>query len=431
MVPHHTTALTGPLLELEAHLLARQPAIEQWFRASWQETPAPFYCSVDLRNAGFKVAPVDTNLFPAGFNNLNPAFRPLSVQAIQTAVERVCPVARGAVLVPENHTRNVHYFESLASFIDMLALAGIKVRIGSMLPDLKEPRDIALPSGRSVRLEPLVRAGNKVGVDGFEPCMVLLNNDMSAGRPPILEGLTQPVVPPLALGWSQRRKSRHFAHYQSVAAEFATLIDIDPWFIDPLFRKCGEINFQTRDGEECLAANVEAILKSVGEKYKQYGVDKPPFAIVKADAGTYGMAIMTAKSPDDVRELNRKQRTRMAHIKEGQDVTDVLVQEGVYTFETWQATDAVAEPVVYMIDHYVIGGFYRVHTQRGPDENLNSPGMHFQPLAFVEPCSYPDPDRQPDAPPNRFYAYGVIARLALLAAAREWKEAGAVARAAA
>jgi len=447
VVPHLTTALTGPLLELEAHLLAQQPAIEQWFRACWQETPAPFYCSVDLRNAGFKLAPVDTNLFPAGFNNLNPAFRPLSVQAIQAAVERVCPVARGAVLVPENHTRNVHYFESLASFIEMLELAGIKVRIGSLLLDLREPRDVELPSGRSVRLEPLVRSGNKVGVGDFEPCMVLLNNDMSAGRPPILEGLAQPVVPPLALGWSQRRKSHHFAHYQAVAAEFATLIDIDPWFIDPMFRRCGEINFQTRDGEECLAANVEAILKSVREKYRQYGVDKPPFAIVKADAGTYGMAIMTAKSPEDVRELNRKQRTRMAHIKEGQDVTDVLVQEGVYTFETWSATEAlaagvgnsganamqgaVAEPVVYMIDHYVVGGFYRVHTQRGPDENLNSPGMHFQPLAFVEPCSYPDPSGQPDAPPNRFYAYGVIARLALLAAAREFKEAGALARAAA
>jgi len=446
-VPHLTTALTGPLLELEAHLLARQAAIEQWFRACWQESPAPFYCSVDLRNAGFKVAPVDTNLFPAGFNNLNPAFRPLSVQAIQAAVERVCPVARGAVLVPENHTRNVHYFESLASLMEMLELAGIKVRVGSLLPDLKEPRDIALPSGRSVRLEPLVRSGNKVGVSDFEPCMVLVNNDMSAGRPPILEGLAQPVIPPLALGWSQRRKSQHFAHYKAVAAEFATLIDIDPWFIDPMFRKCGEINFQTRDGEECLAMNVEAILKSVGEKYRQYGVDKPPFAIVKADAGTYGMAIMTAKSPDDVRQLNRKQRTRMAHIKEGQDVADVLVQEGVYTFETWDAANvladaardgggratqgAVAEPVVYMIDHYVIGGFYRVHTQRGPDENLNSPGMHFQPLAFVEPCSYPDPGSQPDAPPNRFYAYGVIARLALLAAAREFKEAGALTRAAA
>jgi glutamate--cysteine ligase len=97
-------------------------------------------------------------------------------------------------------------------------------------------------------------------------------------------------------------------------------------------------------------------------------------------------------------------------------VNDVIVQEGVYSFET--VDEAVAEPVVYMIDHFVVGGFYRVHTNRGKDENLNAPGMHFAPLAFAAPCSSPNPD-DPGCPPNRFYAYGVIARLALLAAAIE------------
>ena len=52
----------------------------------------------------------------------------------------------------------------------------------------------------------------------------------------------------------------------------------------------------------------------------------------------------------------------------------------MHTFET--LNEAVAEPVVYMIDRYVVGGFYRVHTGRGMDENLNAPGMHFEPLAF-------------------------------------------------
>jgi len=103
-------------------------------------------------------------------------------------------------------------------------------------------------------------------------------------------------------------------------------------------------------------------------------------------------------------------------VKEGLQVHDVLVQEGVYSFETVEA--AVAEPVVYMIDHFVVGGFYRVHNGRGKDENLNAPGMHFAPLAFAAPCSLPDPD-DPGCPPNRFYAYGVVARLALLAAAVE------------
>ena len=90
-VPHLTTTQSGLGRKIEEQLLARRTEIEQWFRAQWLATPPPFYTSVDLRNAGFKLAPVDTNLFPAGFNNLNPAFQPLCIQAVQAAVERVCP----------------------------------------------------------------------------------------------------------------------------------------------------------------------------------------------------------------------------------------------------------------------------------------------------------------------------------------------------
>jgi glutamate--cysteine ligase len=422
-VPHLTTALTGPLLEIESRLLEHQSDIEMWFRSQWRATPAPFYCSVDLRNAGFKLAPVDTNLFPAGFNNLNPAFRPLCVQAIQSAVERLCPSTHGILVVPESHTRNVFYFESLATLVEMLEMAGPEVRIGSLAPDLVEPRTLTMPSGRELTLEPIVRSGNRVRVGQFDPCTILLNNDLSGGTPTVLENLSQPVIPPLALGWWKRLKSNHFAHYHRLVAEFAELTEIDPWLVDPAFRRCGKIDFQKREGEECLVANVDAVLTEVRAKYHAYGIDQEPFVIVKSDAGTYGMAIMTVKSADEVRALNRKQRTKMARTKEGQAVTDVMVQEGIYTFETWGAADAVAEPVVYLIDHFVVGGFYRVHTQRGPQENLNAPGMHFEPLAFVEPAAFPDPTQAPEASPNRFYAYGVIARLAALAASRELKEA--------
>jgi glutamate--cysteine ligase len=423
-VPHLTTALTGPLHELERHLLERQAGIEQWFRGQWLQTPAPFYASVDLRNAGFKLAPVDTNLFPAGFNNLNPVFRPLCVQAVQSAAERICATAAGVLVIPESHTRNVFYLENLAALVEILELAGFRVRVGALNPELNEPETLTLPSGRTVMREPVRREGNKVKVGTFTPCYVLLNNDLSGGRPSILEDLDQPIVPPLALGWSNRLKSDHFAHYRRVAGEFAGLIDIDPWLIDPLFRRCGKIDFQKREGEDCLARNVDDLIVQIREKYAEYGIDQEPFVIVKADAGTYGMNIMTVHSADEVRELNRKQRTKMARGKEGRGVTDVLVQEGVYTFETWGDAQSVAEPVVYMIDHFVVGGFYRVHTGRGARDNLNAPGMHFEPLAFADSCISPDASKAPDAKPNRFYAYGVIARLALLAAARELAAAG-------
>jgi glutamate--cysteine ligase len=416
-VPHLTTAQRGPLQMVEGHLLARQIEIEQWFRAQWLTTPPPFYASVDLRNSGFKLAPVDTNLFPAGFNNLNPAFQPLCIQAIQAAVERFCPKACGILVVPESHTRNIYYLENLATFVHLLELAGFQVHVGSLLPEISSPQTIPLPSGRQITLCPLTRDGNKIKVGGHTPCFVLLNNDLSGGVPEVLQGLEQPVMPPVALGWVTRRKSQHFALYQKAASEFAAIAGIDPWFIDPLFQKCGKINFMKNEGQDCLTHYVEEVLNEIAVKYREYGINEEPFVIVKADAGTYGMNIMTVRSPDEVRDLNRKQRTRMARGKEGADVTEVLVQEGVYTFETWE--EAVAEPVVYMIDRFVVGGFYRVHSERGVDENLNAPGMTFKPLAFAESCVRPDHNKSPDACPNRFYAYGVIARLALVAAARE------------
>ncbi len=418
-VPHLTTALSGPLHDIETYLLEQQAEIETWFRQQWLKTPAPFYASVDLRNAGFKLAPVDTNLFPAGFNNLNPAFMTLSIQAVQSVLERICPKAVRILLLPENHTRNQHYLESLATLQEIITKAGFEIRIGSLLPELEEKLTINLPSGRKLLLEPIQRQGNKVKIDDYEPCLVLLNNDLSSGRPEILENLEQMILPPLELGWSNRLKSDHFTEYHRATKEFSTLTGIDPWLITPLFCNCGKLDFMKREGEDCLAENVDRMLVEIQKKYDEYHISKPPFVIVKADSGTYGMGIMTIHSGAEVRELNRKQRTRMAKSKGGQIVTEVLIQEGVYTFETWGDQQSVAEPVVYMVDHFVVGGFYRVHTERGANENLNAPGMHFEPLAFAETCNTPDSSKAPDACPNRFYAYGVIARLALLAAARE------------
>ncbi len=416
MVPHLTTALAGPLMELEQRLIERMPDIERWLRTRWQEHAVPFYASVDLRNAGFKLAPVDTNLFPGGFNNLNPAFVPLCVQAVQAAVERICPDARGVLLIPESHTRNPFYLRNVAALESILRQAGMHVRIGTLIPEIQAPTQVDLDDGRELTFEPIVRTGRRVGVADFDPCMVLLNNDLSGGVPEILKNIDQPVAPPLAAGWYHRKKSQHFANYKRVAREFGAMIDIDPWLIDPYFGVCGEINFQERAGEECLAANVDTLLSKIRTKYAEYGLDEKPFAIVKADAGTYGMGIMTVRDASEVTGLNRKQRNKMAVVKEGLQVHSVIIQEGVPTYES--IDEAIAEPVVYMIDRFVVGGFYRVHTARGKDENLNAPGAQFVPLAFESPC-IPDPAGPAGSPPNRFYAYGVIARLAQLAAAIE------------
>jgi glutamate--cysteine ligase len=419
MVPHLITALTGPINELEQRIIDSMPAIERWFRLEWMEHTPPFYCSVDIRNAGFKLAPVDTNLFPGGWNNLTPEMLPLAVQAAMAAIEKICPEARNLLVIPENHTRNLFYLSNVAQLQRIFHMAGLNVRIGSINPDIKEDTRIDLPNGDSVLLEPVIRSSRRLGLKHFDPCTILLNNDLSAGVPGILEDLNEQfLLPPLHAGWHVRRKTHHFTTYEDVAKRFGKMLGIDPWLINPMFTQCGEVSFSEGTGVECVRDEVDALLTRIRRKYKEYGIHEKPFVVVKADNGTYGMGIMTVRDAKELDQVNRRTRNKMSVVKDGLSVNEVIIQEGVITHE--RLNDAVAEPVVYMMDRYVVGGFYRVHAERGVDENLNAPGSSFVPLAFEQSAHTPQPGAKAgSSTPNRFYMYGVIGRLAMLAASLE------------
>lgn len=402
---------------LEKIFVEQQTHIETWFRQQWRQTPAVVTSSVDLRYEGFRLAPVDTNLFPAGFNNLNPDFFPLYIQAAQSVINEKMPGCTRILIIPENHTRNPFYFESLINIHTIFSKAGFEVRIGSLIEDLQEPQK--LPNSM-LYLEPVIRKNNRLQLKDFNPCMILLNNDLSAGIPAIFENIQQPIYPNPKLGWASRLKSQHFSHYSDITKDFAQLINIDPWLITPFFKACTDIDFMESTGTAELADTIETVFAQIREKYQQYGIKEEPFVVVKADAGTYGMGITMVKSAQEILELNRKQRTKMSTSKGNQKIQKVIIQEGVYTFETagTPPNEGVAEPVIYMLGQYVIGGFYRIHKDKRKDENLNTPGMHFEPLAFNAACN--NPAAHPMS--RRFYAYGVIARLAALAAAREAAE---------
>lgn len=238
-VSHLTTTLTGPLRQFETLLLIQQARIVTWLRAVWRTTPAPLYTSVDLRNVGFKLAPVDINLIPAVSDSPNPAFQPPSILAMQTKIEQLCETASNIQVIPEGHIRNLYYLVSMATLRATILKMGYQIRIGSLWPDLKTPEQVALPSGRYIQLEPLIKRNRRVDVVDYDACLV---------------------------------------------------------------------------------RNVEAFLESVLKKYDEYGIGKPSFVAIK-----------------------------------------FMLQEGVYNFETWLAQVAVAKTVVYMIDHFVADGFYRVH----------------------------------------------------------------------
>jgi len=407
------------LLFLETRLQERQAEICQWFEKEWKKTPPPIYGSVDLRNAGFKLAPVDMNLFPAGFNNLNPDFLDEAIQAAKETVRQFAPQAKVIGLIPENHTRNLFYWENVGVLVDILKQSGFEVSLGSLREDQIGPETITLKNGSFLQLELVRREGDRIHLGQTAPDIILLNNDLSSGFPPVLQKLQQAIFPPAELGWHQRLKSGHFQYYAEISQEFASLLNVDSWLFTPLFRYCGEIDFLHSEGLDCLIEHTRVLLEDIRRKYQEYEVPHQPFVMVKADAGTQGMAVMTVRNTDELRTLNRKQRTSMAKSKGGIPVTRVIVQEGIYTFETFGSESNVAEPVVYLWGKHVIGGFYRIHQARGRDENLNTPGMHFESLPFAwNCCSWPKEDAV--HPYQKHLAtYGIIARLSMLAAARE------------
>ena len=408
MVPHLITALNGPINELEQRILDSMPAIERWFRLEWMEHTPPFYSSVDVRNAGFKLAPVDTHLFPGGWNNLTPAMLPLAVQAAMVAIEKICPEAKNLLLIPENHSNNASntfYLSSIAQLRRIFHMAGLHVRIGSIDPDIKQNTTVALPNGESIVLEPVIRSAKRLGLKDFDPCTILLNNELTKGLPGILEELhEQFVLPPLHASGSIRRKSTHYKTYDDVCKRFGKLLGVDPWLINPMYLTCTDAD---------LTACVDTLLAKIKKKYKEYGISDKPFVVVKNNHSS---------SSDKHAGTGVLMLRQSSELKDHHDIAsfkgELVVQEGVLTKE--RMNDAVAEPVVYMMDRYVVGGFYRVHADRGMDENLCSPGSRYVPLAFAEGTELPKPGIKPGASaPNRFYMYGVIGRLAMLAASYE------------
>lgn len=404
----------GPLTKFETRLLERRTEIEDWFAQYTQKLRPPLTCSVDLRHAGFKLAPIDTNLFPAGFNNLDPAAHTHAADTFKRALDAMDPKPQHILLIPEMHTRNMAYLRNLQILISLLDNHKCVVSLGHLQADNPESVILTPETGEPMTLQPLQRDGDQLRVDGVCPDLVLLNNDLSAGVPDILKGLAQPIRPTAEVGWATRLKSQHFAQYRTIADEFGQLVDLDPWLFNALFRNCGNIDFMAREGMDCVVRNTRALLTQTQEKYDQHGIDQKPYVIVKADSGTYGMAIMVIEDAQQLLELNRKQRTKMSASKGGQSVTKVIVQEGVPTADTLETPDgaATAEPVIYTLGGEVVGGFYRAHFAKDALSNLNAPGMQFvsMKMSTSDVCN---------ETACAYYPLSVVARMAMLAAAKE------------
>lgn len=383
--------------------------ISEWFAKMYGRTPTLFYSSVDIRHSGFKIVPVDTNLFPAGFNLLSEKQRKQASQQVSSYFSKYHAGKSKVMLYPESHTRNKFYLENIFSIEEILEDTGLEIVVarGDLESDLEE-FETAL--GNKIKTHKAFKKDGIVQTKDFIPDVIIANNDFSSGSPETLKDLrNQPVFPPIGMGWYQRRKTSHFETYEQIVKEFGREFNLDPCLFSAEFTKCGKVNFRKKEGLECVANNVDKLIWKIKSKYDEYNVNQEPYVFIKANSGTYGMGIMIAKSGEDILDINKKGRHTMDTTKDGIGNTEVIIQEGIPTIDL--AKGKPAEPMVYLVNSEPVGCNYRLNNSQDEFGNLNSRGMEF--LNFEAEETKSD---------SSCPVQSLIAKLASLAAARECYE---------
>lgn len=376
------SATTRHLDELLQRLEAKRDRVDDFLAYHRNQVLCPVYASVDVRRNAHKAAVVDANAFPAGFNNLAQTSRDEAATAIRSYFTRTQPQARSILVLAEGHSRNAGYFQNLKTLQAMFTLAGYETVLGTLNKELFPQADVAALDGSTIRLHGVAREGDELIAGGVVPDVVVLNNDLAEGSPDILDNLLQPVTPPPSMGWFRRRKREHFRIANAMLQQLGASVGFDPWLVSTTTQAVAGIDFRAKEGLDQVARAVDDVVAATQDKYDLYGIRDAPHVFVKADPGTYGMGITVAESGAQFLELNSRERERMDRGKGKVKTESVIVQEGVVTDLRHGPAQDVAEPVVYMVCGRVVGGFHRIHAQRGTKENLNSPGARFEPFVM-------------------------------------------------
>ena len=408
--------------ELANRIFEKQVEVDAWLEKQNAKAPSPPYTSIDLRDSGFKMSPVDSNIFPAGFNNICVDDWDLAAETFEKVLTRTNggKKPQRILIVPENHTNNLFYFENLWALREILLRAKFEVILGHLnpafVPNLpKGCTSVKTASDRTIVLEKIFRQGNLLQTERValtKDDLILLNNDLSNGVPPELEGLEQIVSPNPNVGWHRRLKSDHLKHYTELATELGSILGIDPWLITTHYTQVENLDFDSGSGMDRLATAVDEVIAKIAADYKKRGIEKDPHVFIKHNSGTYGRSIMTVRSGQEILTLNRREKNKMNVGKGGVQVSSVIVMEGIPT--DLKENDETAEPVIYLAGTEPIGGFLRMNPNRDAESNLNSPGAHFKPLCFANLFRSPNRDKI-----ILEKLYGTLGRLSALANGRE------------
>ncbi|MEK9657072.1 MAG: glutamate--cysteine ligase [bacterium] len=390
--------------------------IRDWITDNIGQENIPIYSSVDIRDAGFKSAVVDTNFFPSGFNNLCSKALLKAAPLLSTALKTRYPNVSKVGLIIEPHTRNSFYLDHVWQLLSLFKSAGLDIQVATFMENLPgEGLEIGLSDNRHFRVIPFRHL-----LSTFSPDLLFLNHDLSQGIPTELRSCHLPIIPSLNSGWHQRLKSKHFFYLNRVIDIFSKHVGIDPWLLQCCFKKFDAISIQNPEDCSLLADAASDLFKQINSHYQRYKIDQKPFLFLKADSGTYGMGVYPIESPDELCQLNRKARNKLSMGKYRVPITRYILQEGVPSITN--VGHSVGEACLYHIESECIGAFYRLNQRKNNRQNLNATGMSFRKICadLQTPCTLNTGiDTCGESPHTHLSFYQLLGQLAVIAAKDE------------
>lgn len=386
-----------------------------WIDSRENGLPLPIYSSVDIRESDVKSVVVDTNLFPAGFNNISRSDWAGAIDQFKRFITSHVPTCRNVLIIAEEHTRNKWYVDHLVTLESLIKSAGFEVESATFLNPktdqiCHENHWITLESASfgdyHIRCLSHALRDFENGTRNID--LIIYNNDLSEGLPERLKGIEIPCHPSPLAGWYARKKSTHFSFMADVIGDFSAQFKFDPWLITSLFSSFSQADINQESDRQSLFENATRLYGSIQEKYDHYQIAEKPCLFLKADSGTYGMGVIPVAVPEEILTLNRKARNNLSKGKSSIEITDFIIQEGVPT--ALNVSGCVAETCIYLANNQVVGAFYRLNDIKSASENLNSQGMRFEPISITEFKA---------ENPQRFALYTILARLAGLACGLE------------
>ncbi len=386
---------------LHKKIITHKDQLMDWFDQKKKNLFFPFYSSFDIRDSGYKIAPVDANIFPAGFNNICEVDLGNTPSIAQEYIHKNYGKLKKIILLTEEHTKNIYYWDNITTLKNILNHAADEVII--CVPGKTLTTSIEVENSSEEKIQIHILNDHLKNSD-----LIISNNDFSTHYD-IPSNI--PLNPSYLMGWKNRRKDKFFKEYNKLAVELAHIIDIDPWHLTIETQTFKPFDPEKPELMKNLRNSLEVFLEKLKPAYEKY--NETPFAFLKNISGTYGLGVTSVESPDEVSHWSYKMRKKMKAAKGGSRIHQLILQEGIPT-SIHHSAQGSSEPAIYMIGFNLIGGFLRTHKKKSVKENLNSPGSVYKQLCISDLMIQIEGH-------NEENVYGWAARLSALALAFEMK----------